>query len=100
MVIEISSDSSEWLSVKHALREAGYKSFLQPILFDNTRANLFLERRSEDPEGKLVHGFIVHDGGVRTHIQLVNDGEYAEPLQAMPVVLQDRPAAKSSTSVL
>lgn len=63
MIIEISSDSPEWLSVKHALREAGYKSFLQPILFDNTRANLFLERRSEDPEGKLVHGFIVHDGG-------------------------------------
>jgi len=66
VIIEISSDSSEWLAVKHALREAGWKAFLQTSLFDPNRANLFLERRAEDPEGgELKRGLLVYDGGAK-----------------------------------
>jgi hypothetical protein len=91
-IIEINTDSEVWIQTKHALREAGYKSFLQPNLFDNTRANLFLERRAEDPEGKMSHGFIVFDGGC----QVGSTSERAVD----PYVIEEKPAAKSSTSVL
>jgi len=64
--IEILSDSETWLQVRHALREAGYKCFLQPNLFDHSHANLFLERRTDEPEGgQLKHGLLVYDGGVQ-----------------------------------
>jgi hypothetical protein len=61
--IEIPLDSDVWMKTKHALREAGYKFFFQTNLFDPGRVNLFLELRAPEPEGKLSHGFIVHDGG-------------------------------------
>lgn len=95
MVIEISTDSDVWLAVKSALRAAGLRYFLQEQLFSPNKT-LFVEPRVEPEDGHLSHGFIVHDGGAKTHIQLTDE----EALQAMPVVLQNKLAAKSSTSVL
>ncbi len=78
MVIEITTDSEAWLQVRHVLREAGYKVFLQPVLFDTNRANLFLERRADEPEGgELRHGFLIYDGGAQigSRIQEVYEQE-------------------------
>jgi hypothetical protein len=96
MVIEINTASEVWAHTRNALREAGWKVFIQSNLFDTNSANLFLERRTEDPEGRLSHGFIVHDGGARTHIQLPEAVFDPEP----PFQITERPAVKSSTSVL
>jgi hypothetical protein len=77
MILEISTDSETWMHVKHALREAGYKYYLQENLFGPNKT-LFTERRGPEPEGgKLIHGMIVYPGGclVGSEIQEVYDQE-------------------------
>jgi hypothetical protein len=63
MTLEISTDSESWLHVKHALREAGLKYYLQEQMFTPNKS-LFVEPRAPEPEGgKLSHGLIVYEGG-------------------------------------
>jgi hypothetical protein len=96
--IEIPIDSEVWMSTKHALREAGWKFYFQPNLFDCSHVSLFLERRTEDPEGKISHGFIVHDG--LKHKMVGDYQETPEFVGKTVFEIVDHPAAKSSTSVL
>ena len=77
MILEISTDSETWMHVKHALREAGYKFYLQENLFGPNKT-LFTERRAPEPEGgKLIHGMLVYSGGaeISSPIQEVYDVE-------------------------
>src|SRR6266446_9951601 len=92
LILELETESEVWRRVKHALREAGYKSFLQPNLFDATRANLFLEPRSEPQGGHLNRGFLVFPGSCEA-------GSHSER-EVQPYVIEEKPAAKSSTNVL
>jgi hypothetical protein len=98
VIIEINTDSSQWAQVKHALREAGYKTFLQATLFDADRANLFLEPRSEPQGGTLKHGLLVFPGGCEAGSHSERDIEDIDGIEGFS--LQDKPAAKSSTNVL
>jgi hypothetical protein len=104
MVIEISTDSDVWQKVKHALRSAGYRYFLQMDLFDSNRSALFLEPIVEPEGGKLSHGFTVYPGGCEngSHSEQLPDGllNYDVFNPNPPFIIQERPAAKSSTNVL
>lgn len=95
MVIEINSDGIAWGQVKHALREAGYKVFLQPILFDDARANLFLEPRSEPEGGELKHGLLVFPGGCQagSHSERVIENSFNKtcPIHNVPIVNLQHP---------
>jgi len=94
--LKISTDSQSWLYLKHALQEVGLKYNLQEDLFDPYKT-LFIDKRYEDPEGgRLTHGMLVYDGGavIDSQVQEVYEQEIT-----MPVVLQDKPAVKSTTSV-
>jgi hypothetical protein len=62
-LIEVSSDSEQWLQLKHLIRAAGYRYNLQQNLFDSNRLTLFLEQMPEPEHGKLTHGLLVYDGG-------------------------------------
>jgi hypothetical protein len=79
VIVEINTDSTVWSAVKHALREAGYKYFLQEQLYSPNKT-LFVEPRAMEPEGgKLSHGLLVYQGGaiVDSHVQEV----YSEEIQ-------------------
>jgi hypothetical protein len=96
MILKISTDTQSWLYLKHALHEAGLRFIVQEDLFDPYKT-LFIDKRAEDPEGgRLSHGLIVYDGGaiINSQVQEVYDQEVTTP-----VLLLDKPAAKSSTNV-
>jgi len=65
MVITIPSESSVWLQVRHALRAAGLRYYLQSNLFDKNSSELFLEPVPEPEGGELIAGMIVYEGGAR-----------------------------------
>lgn len=96
MILKISTDSQSWLYLKQALHSAGLKFIVQDDLFDPYKT-LFIDKRHEDPEGgKLSHGFIVYNGGaiIDSQVQEVYEQEITTPVE-----IQDKPAAKSTTSV-
>ena len=77
MILQVSSDSESWLRIKHALREAGLKFYLQENMYGPEKT-LFVEPRAVEPEGgKLTHGMIVYDGGciVGSTVQEIYDQE-------------------------
>jgi len=63
VIITIPSESSVWLQVKHLLRSAGLRYYLQSNLFDKNSSELFLEPIPEPEGGELRNGLIVFDGG-------------------------------------
>jgi hypothetical protein len=62
LIIEIPSDGKVWLQVKHALRSAGLRYYLQEQLF-STNKTLFIEELPEPENGKLTRGMVVYEGG-------------------------------------
>jgi hypothetical protein len=77
MILQVSSDSESWLRIKHALREAGLKFYLQENMYGPEKT-LFVEPRAVEPEGgKLTQGFIVYQGGaeISSPIQEVYEQE-------------------------
>jgi len=96
MILKISTDSQSFLYLKQALQAAGLKFVIQEDMFDPYKT-LFIDKRYEDPEGgELKHGMIVYRGGaiIDSQVQEIYEQEIT-----MPVVLQDKPAAKSTTNV-
>jgi hypothetical protein len=80
MILEISTDSETWLKVKHALREAGLRYYLQENLFSPNKS-LFVEPRGPEPEGgRLSHGLVVFDGGaiIDSHVEEVREQEISK----------------------
>lgn len=95
MNIRLSTDSDTWLALQNLIRMDGYRYSLQ----SDTSGEyvLCLEPQLEPEGGKLTHGLIVYPGGceIGSQIQEIYDLETS----AEPIKIQDRPAAKSSTSV-
>jgi hypothetical protein len=94
--IRIKPDSDTWLALKHMIRECGYRY----VLHEDPERFFHLELipRQEEPEGgQLKHGFIVLPGGcqIGSVVQEVYDAE----INRLTIPIQDKPAAKSSTSV-
>lgn len=80
MILKISTDSQSWLYLKHALHEAGLKFIVQEDLFDPYKT-LFIDKRTEDPEGgRLSHGLVVFDGGaiIDSHVEEVREQEISK----------------------
>ena len=95
MILKISTDSQSWFYLRQALQSAGLKFIIQEDAFDYK--TLFIDKRYEDPEGgKLSHGLIVYDGGAKIDSKI--EEVYNEEIQ-LPVEIQNKPAAKSITSV-
>lgn len=94
MNIRIATDSETWLALQNLIRMGGYRYSLQS---DTTGEYvLCLEPQPEPEGGKLTHGLLIYEGGCqvgRSEIQEIYE------LETGQVKIQERPAAKSSTSV-
>lgn len=73
MILQVSSDSESWLRIKHALREAGLKFYIQETLHGPEKT-LFVEPRAAEPEGgKLTHGMLVYEGGCEVGSSIIQE---------------------------